>query len=126
MFEWCGTPPLIRPIGTASSVKYGILLDDIKIMVSSSCIVVDSIRSCFMTLIMQSKDSFLIHGQQQIPFKECSFKLCISPTPRPYLKFLVGTDHQSSKCKHHLVCSGAVLSYQNGPQCKSNVGCEHR
>ena len=74
VFEWCGTPPLIRPIGTTGSVKYGILLDDIKIMVSSSCIVVDSIRSCFMTLIMQSKDSFLIHGQQQIPFKECSFK----------------------------------------------------
>ena len=69
VLEWCGTPPLIRPIGTASSVKYGILLDDIKIMVSSSCIVVDSIRSCFMTLIMQSKDSFLIHRQQQIPFK---------------------------------------------------------
>ena len=77
VLEWCGTPPLIRPIGTASSVKYGILLDDIKIMVSLivllSCIVVDSIRSCFMTLIMQSKDSFLVHGQQPLPFKDCNF-----------------------------------------------------
>lgn len=61
---WHSATLILRPIGTASRVKYGILLDDIKIMVSLSyvllsCIVVDSIRSCFMTLIMQSKDSFL-------------------------------------------------------------------
>ena len=85
---WHSATLILRPIGTASRVKYGILFDDIKIMVSLSyvllsCIVVDSIRSCFMTLIMQSKDSFLFLASWS------SLNLCTWPGllgPRPGLR----------------------------------------
>ena len=100
---WHSATLILRPIGTASRVKYGILLDDIKIMVSLivllSCIVVDSIRSCFMTLIMQSKDSFLFLASWSSP-NLCTWPGLLGPRPgqrelkqmEPILNFQVPTE----------------------------------